>query len=1071
MSRGFMCVIGFSMLLGGLKTSMRTVDFGSIQASQWDQLQEAGIWLKLGTSLLVVVGLSIAKRHFRSRQWIFPTTVLAFCISLYVLIFIVLQSASNARSYGWLFSNVTDSDSQSESVSFWNFYIRFDLWNSDIGLVMSSIFSRFIELCLIGLVVVLDMSLNLPTMTIMCEEDVCMKRKGKNFNANDEFKTAGISVALAGTFAIGCSYFTLSPTKINREAGGERGSFSAIVCMLLVVSCFFAGPQLLYYLCPQFLGGLLAFAGFDYCLSGLWDSRAVMQRWEMINIVLMVALSCITLIGPSYALLIGGGIGTLVFVLQYMKASAPLLAELYGDKLSWQSLGSGNLTQPNLAFPDFEMKQLWLSSGDSRSFSDMQLLERLPFRVATIRVQGYIFFGNVASFINSLHRCVEAQTHSPLSKYNSTSSSDVNSGPRSLHSSSAGVSTGSNPGDLSPAATPESAASDSLLEYPLQSPITVAVKSLNAVTCRVLMLDFSEVIGADTTAIEAISTSFAKCIRYKMQLIVVGLQDHHDHHPDSDTHQIDPPPLSRTSTPLSGPSLKRSTSRRDMQARLAGLGVFAPAQSAIMFFSDRSSAFRWIEEEYVLKLNKVSSLQASVNEASSSTRDLRPNLAQQSCGPTLVSLGRLSSRSVTRLPTLEKQPTLSAVGESYAFPLQPPLAASSIDSPSEATSVSRKLTSGPSGYEEYMSIKESDLQTPVAPLSADLSGISFTNFFGPRVQIRMRPGDAVEFNLVNADPRQFESVEWCVVRIVEGQLALRSKVYQSDDKREDNCTIRPVNNSTTARVATKAPSLRSTLHSSSKVSPSNLRTDIPSVNEDTSSKLFQIRTDQVVNHRSCKPLSGRAKVHPIDVTSTQVTQASASADLPGSIQMAELEPVVSPGSPEVLGMMFMPSINSAVDSRPSDSTHIVVVAPSESPNSLATSGSQSVLSYCHAAPFFIEAADLSDSRSSAACNADLIRYHAGSVFPLCPSHLSTHHLALVASSQTPSTIIEVLLPSHLRYLHAHEPRIALILQHFIYMQSTNQQIQRAKESQWNALTTVGFDMHLDGETNNSYNIA
>lgn len=552
MSRGFFCIVGLAMVLGGVKLATRDVDLATLDSKQWRKLRDPARLVQLATAAAIVAVLSVAKRKFSHRLLVFPSVVLCCAAACYLGLFVAFGAVGPARDHGWLFSR-TGSTDDSGSERFYRFYSNLDIWRADVSLLFSSLGSHWVEVLLLAFVASLDMALNLPALASMSAED-----NRPSFDADLEFKTAAVSVAVAGTLGVGCSYLTLSPTKINREAGGVLGPLSSAVCAALLFACYVAGPDLLYVLCPQFLGGVLAFAGFDYCLSGLWDSRHLMQRWECVGICAMMLLSLLKPVGPSYAIILGGAAACLVFVYQFMRASKPGTAVLYADAAMDEentpaaeeaaALMGIPRTQANLAFPCVLVEEssvastqlapltrrLWQRSGDLRSSAAQRRLDRSEFRVATLRLSGFLYFGNVSLLSETFAHCM---------------------GPRPLSAANT---------------------SPTELEADRRRP-------------RVLLLDFTDCIGMDSAALEQMHAGLLRAVKHRLTVAIAGLQrvkGPHGELPNSSSPLVMPRPCT--------PAVV------SMHRGLAKIGLFTP-KPWLHLFDSRAQALSWIEGEYVLQ--------------------------------------------------------------------------------------------------------------------------------------------------------------------------------------------------------------------------------------------------------------------------------------------------------------------------------------------------------------------------------------------------------------------------------------------------------------------------------------
>ena len=78
----------------------------------------------------------------------------------------------------------------------------------------------------------------------------------KSISMEQEFRTAGLSSMLAGLLLGNVSYISLSPSRLNRDAGGHdrwSGALSGALCLLWIL----VGPQLTGYVPKFVVGGLL----------------------------------------------------------------------------------------------------------------------------------------------------------------------------------------------------------------------------------------------------------------------------------------------------------------------------------------------------------------------------------------------------------------------------------------------------------------------------------------------------------------------------------------------------------------------------------------------------------------------------------------------------------------------------------------------------------------------------------------------------------------------------------------------------------------------------------------------
>eukprot|EP00913_Durusdinium_trenchii_P031715 g29701.t1 len=150
----------------------------------------------------------------------------------------------------------------------------------------------------------------------------------KSIKMEEEFRTAGYSSLLAGLLWGNVSYISLSPTRLNHDAGGvsrESGLLSAGLCILWI----FVGPELTGYVPKFVVGGMLCHLAFGYILEGLWDPRSLLSIGEYLIIVAMICYYLITDLAP--AIFLGLALCSFSFILRYSQSSNLEFVKVAGE--------------------------------------------------------------------------------------------------------------------------------------------------------------------------------------------------------------------------------------------------------------------------------------------------------------------------------------------------------------------------------------------------------------------------------------------------------------------------------------------------------------------------------------------------------------------------------------------------------------------------------------------------------------------------------------------------------------------------------------------------------------------
>lgn len=101
-----------------------------------------------------------------------------------------------------------------------------------------------------------------------------------------ELKTGGLAAMLASlTGGLGVTYFALSPSRIANDCGATS-NVASITALAVCAVTMLAGSQIVAYMPPFYVGGLLFYAGIGYILDGVADGlrHGVQDEEAMISI-------------------------------------------------------------------------------------------------------------------------------------------------------------------------------------------------------------------------------------------------------------------------------------------------------------------------------------------------------------------------------------------------------------------------------------------------------------------------------------------------------------------------------------------------------------------------------------------------------------------------------------------------------------------------------------------------------------------------------------------------------------------------------------------------------------------
>lgn len=368
---GFMGSVGYTILSKGVMLSMPLEPWvaGPLQPIFWTLLMPAVILglimylrdrYKLGKPIIVVPLLMIL-----------PLAV--FC----AVAFSSSEAQAKARKDGWLFrvKEQWEPPARIFALSYGSAQLV------DWGAVRACL-PTLILMCL---VVPLDFLLkiaairkNLQLFDMSMDEHVAMTGKSN--------LVCGLLVGAPG-------YAQLAITRISSGVVKKNDSrFPSFMTMLINLALFISGFPLEDYIPRFWLSGLLIYAGLDFVVDNLFDSRNKLSMKEFVAVFVIVIVNAIA--GLGWSVLASVVLSTLIFAIEAAKG------------------GCVKAVYSGVSF----------RSSTERSTKEMEKLDHLGRKVLILKLHRFIFFGSagminefIKGFIKEQKRVVEEENQSTAS--------------------------------------------------------------------------------------------------------------------------------------------------------------------------------------------------------------------------------------------------------------------------------------------------------------------------------------------------------------------------------------------------------------------------------------------------------------------------------------------------------------------------------------------------------------------------------------------------------------------------------------------------------------------------------
>ncbi|KAF4682367.1 hypothetical protein FOZ60_010651, partial [Perkinsus olseni] len=144
---------------------------------------------------------------------------------------------------------------------------------------------------------------------------------GGELNMRSELARAGFTNLACGSTGGGVCYMSLSPTRLNEDAGGGSSRLSLVFSILTSSVWLVCGGSVLEFVPKPWAAGMLLHLAFGYILEGAWDPRHVLTRSEFV-VIFLITIAYIAK-GMIVSILLGCILCCMYFTARY--ATSPVV--------------------------------------------------------------------------------------------------------------------------------------------------------------------------------------------------------------------------------------------------------------------------------------------------------------------------------------------------------------------------------------------------------------------------------------------------------------------------------------------------------------------------------------------------------------------------------------------------------------------------------------------------------------------------------------------------------------------------------------------------------------------------
>jgi sulfate permease, SulP family len=305
--------------------------------------------------------------HDKKGRHRFPLlSPLYFCHitpSFYLGLVIFKTSLTDAVDAGFFFPSLSTSQSDANPMELLEIFQIINFRTISWAAVIKSL-PTMVALAAFSLI---HVPINIPAFGISTDVDTDM---------NAELIAHGWSNFLSGLFGGIQNYMTYSNSVMYAKSGGQ-GKISSLMVVFLTCILFVVGPNIANYIPRCMAGTLLLHIGIDLVLEGLWDSFGNYDRIEYLFIWV------ITIVMTSYGMTAALIAGIIAAMSTYAAQSIANANPIRGIMTASTLRGSA-----------------WNRSKDALRILDDPEIGRS--RILLIKLQGHLFFGNVAQITDQM---------------------------------------------------------------------------------------------------------------------------------------------------------------------------------------------------------------------------------------------------------------------------------------------------------------------------------------------------------------------------------------------------------------------------------------------------------------------------------------------------------------------------------------------------------------------------------------------------------------------------------------------------------------------------------------------
>eukprot|EP01038_Epipyxis_sp_PR26KG_P007108 gene7108-9700_t len=283
---------------------------------------------------------------------------------------------------------------------------------------------------------------------------------GRSVNMNQELMAHGYSNIVAGLFGGLQNYLCYSNSLLYFKCGGG-GKISGYLLTMMTVGAFYAGPQVVRFMPRVMPGCLLMHIGLDLTKEALWDSYGAFDAIEYGSVL------GITVVMTAYGMTAGLALGVICAAFTFTLQASRHVHIIRG-----------------------KMCARTLRSSRRRNAREYDLLNLLTRHITIVQLQGNVFFGNATILAEEVEAIVRVNSlrssSQPSSRQASFREKTANGSAHGSHS------TKSNEKNSSSQETSHEV--------------------------WFLVLDFTLVVGIDSSAADTIAKIFDICHKYNVKL-------------------------------------------------------------------------------------------------------------------------------------------------------------------------------------------------------------------------------------------------------------------------------------------------------------------------------------------------------------------------------------------------------------------------------------------------------------------------------------------------------------------------------------------------------------------------